>query len=41
MMLSSGPEGDFHGEAEDVYNRWFEVLLQERVQYNDICANEA
>ena len=29
------PNGDFHREAEDTHNRWFQVLCQERVQYND------
>jgi hypothetical protein len=28
------PKGDFHCEAEDIHNRWFEVLYQERVQYD-------
>jgi hypothetical protein len=34
-MLVALPKGDFHQEAEDIDNQWFEVLCQERVQYND------
>jgi len=25
-MLSAMPKGDFHRQAEDINNRWFEVL---------------
>jgi len=34
-MLSALPKGDFHCEAEDIHNRWFDVWCQERVQYDD------
>jgi len=34
-MLSALPKGDFNREAEDIHNQWFEVLRQERVQYDD------
>jgi hypothetical protein len=34
-MLVALPKGDFHREAEDIQNRWFKVLCQERVQYDD------
>jgi len=40
-MLSALPKGDFHPEAEDMHNQWFEVLGQERVQYYDNCAKKA
>jgi hypothetical protein len=35
------PLVDFHREAEDIHNRWFEVLCQEQVQYNDNRTNKA
>jgi hypothetical protein len=34
-MLVALPNGDFHWEAEDINNQWFEVLCLERVQYDD------
>jgi hypothetical protein len=34
-MLLTLPQGDFHREVEDIHNEWFEVLCQERVQYDD------
>ena len=34
-MLVALSKGDFHREAGDIHNRWFEVLCQERVQYYD------
>ena len=34
-MLLALPKGDFHWEAEDIHTRWFEVLCQEREQYNN------
>jgi len=40
-MLLALPKGDFHREAEDIHNRWFEVLCQERVQYDDYRAKKA
>ena len=40
-MLLALPKGDFHREAEDIHNRWFEVLCQERVQYDDNRAKMA
>jgi len=39
-MLLALPKEDFHGEAEDIHNRWFEGLCQDRVQYNDYRANK-
>jgi hypothetical protein len=33
-MLLALPKGDFHRQAEDIQNRWFEVLCQERLQYD-------
>jgi hypothetical protein len=29
------PMGDFHQKDGDIHNRWFEVLFQELVQYDD------
>jgi hypothetical protein len=40
-MLVALPKGDFHREAEDIHNRWLEVLCQEQVQYDDSCAKMA
>ena len=40
-MLVALPKGDFHREAEDIHNRWFEVLCQDRVQYEDNRAKMA
>jgi hypothetical protein len=40
-MLKAVPKGDFHREVEDIYNRWFEVLCEEQVQYADNCAKMA
>jgi len=40
-MLLALAMGDIHPEAEDIHNRWFEVLWQERMQYYEIWANEA
>jgi len=40
-MLVALPRGDFHREAEDIHNRWFEVLCQEQVHYNDNRAKKA
>jgi len=40
-MLLALPEEDFHQEAEDIHNRWFEVLCQERVQYYDTRGKKA
>jgi len=41
VMLLALPKGDFHREAEDIHNGWFEVLCQERVQYDDNRAKKA
>jgi hypothetical protein len=35
VMLLALPKGEIHQEAEDIHNRWLEVLSQERVQYYD------
>ena len=40
-MLLALPKGDFNREAEDIHNRWFEVLVQERVRYDDNLAKKA
>jgi hypothetical protein len=40
-ILVALPKGDFHQEAEDILNRWFEVLCEERVQYYENCAKKA
>jgi hypothetical protein len=40
-MLLALPKGDFHQQAEDIHNRWLEVLCQERVQYDDHRAKKA
>jgi len=40
-MLLALPEGDFHRKTEDIHNRWFKVLCQERVQYYDNHAKKA
>jgi len=40
-MLSALPKGDFNWEAEEIDNRWFEVLCQEQVQYDDSRAKKA
>jgi hypothetical protein len=40
-MLLALPKWDFHGEAEDIRNRWLEVLCQEQVQYDDNRAKMA
>jgi hypothetical protein len=40
-MLLALPKGDFNREAEDIHNQWFDVLCQERVQYDDNCAKKA
>jgi len=40
-MLVALLKGDFHQEAEDIRNRWFKVLCQERVQYDDNRAKMA
>jgi hypothetical protein len=40
-MLLALPKGEFHREAEDIQNRRFEVLCQERVQYDDNRATMA
>jgi len=40
-MLVALPKGDFHREAEDIHNQWFEVLCQEQVQYDDNRAKMA
>jgi hypothetical protein len=37
-MLFALPNGDFHGEAEDIQNQRFGVLCQKRVQYDDTRA---
>jgi hypothetical protein len=34
-MLLALPKGEFHWEAEDIDNGWFEVLCQAQVQYDD------
>jgi len=34
-MLLAQPKGDFHREADNIHNEWFEVMCQERVQYYD------
>jgi len=40
-MLLALAKGDFQQEAEDIHNRWFNVLCQERVQYSDNRAKKA
>jgi hypothetical protein len=40
-MLLALPNGDFHRKAEGVHNQSFQVLCQERVQYDDNCAKKA
>jgi len=40
-MLLALPNRDFHQEAEDIHNRWFEVLCQDRVEYDDNRAKKA
>jgi hypothetical protein len=40
-MLVALPMGDFHREAEDIFNGCLEVLCQERVQYDDNRAKMA
>jgi hypothetical protein len=40
-MLLALPKGDFHQEAENIRNQWFELLCQERVQYDDNRAKKA
>jgi len=39
-MLLPLAKGDFHREVEDIHNRWFHVLCQERVLYYDNCGKE-
>jgi hypothetical protein len=34
-MLVALPNGDFHQEAEDIQDQWFEALSQEPVQSDD------
>jgi hypothetical protein len=34
-------KGDFHREAEDIHHRWFDVLWQKCVQYDDQEAKKA
>jgi hypothetical protein len=34
-MLLALPKEGFHWEAEDIPDRWFDVLCQEPVQYDD------
>jgi hypothetical protein len=41
MMHLALPRGDFHREAEDIHNQWFDVLCQEQVQYDDNHAKMA
>ena len=40
-MLVALPKGDFHREAEDIYNQYLEVLCREQVQYEDVRAQKA
>jgi len=40
-MFVALAKGDFNRQAEDIHNRWFEVLCQERVQYDDNRATMA
>jgi len=40
-MLLALPKGDFHQEAENVQNRWFNVLSQDRAQSDDYHAKKA
>jgi len=40
-MLLALPKGDFNQEAEDIHNRWFEVLCQDRVQHNENRAKKS
>jgi len=40
-ILLALPKGDFQREAEAIHNGWFEVLCQERVQYDDNRATSA
>jgi len=40
-MILALPKGDFHRDAEDIQNRWFEILRQDQVQYDDNRANKA
>ena len=39
MPLALPKEG-VHQEAEGIHNRWFEVLGQNQVQYQDNCAKK-
>jgi len=32
-MLLALQKGDYHWQAADIHNGWFEVLCQDRVQY--------
>jgi len=40
VTLLALPKEDFRHEAEDIHNRWFEVLCQEPVQYYDNSAKK-
>jgi hypothetical protein len=40
-MVVAQPKEDFHRQAEDIHNRWFEVFCQDRVQYDEYCAKKA
>jgi len=40
-MLLALLKEDVHRKAKDIHNLWFEVLCQERVQYNDYRAKNA
>jgi hypothetical protein len=40
-MLLALTTGDFHREAEDIQNQWFEELCKKRVQFDDNRAKKA
>jgi len=40
-MIFALRTGDIPREAEEIHNRWFEVLYQELVQYNNDRAKKA
>jgi hypothetical protein len=37
-MVLALAKGDVDWLAEDIHNRWFEVLRQEQMKYDDNCA---
>jgi len=40
-MLLTLPKGDFHQEAENMHDWLFEVMLKERMHYNDNRSRKA